>query len=80
MRKNLVVGILKETRQWERRAPLVPKDVDWLVKRGVSVEIESSRQRFFKDQEYRKQGARIVNKIQNTLRTFFFTTMAISAS
>ncbi|MCQ9205684.1 MAG: hypothetical protein NG737_05165 [Omnitrophica bacterium] len=64
MRKNLIVGILKETKQWEYRAPLVPSDVRWLVKLGVGVEVESSPERIFRDQEYKKSGARIVNKIQ----------------
>ncbi|MGD2279161.1 MAG: hypothetical protein PVH45_03580 [Candidatus Omnitrophota bacterium] len=64
MRKNLVVGILKEEKnEWERRAPLTPADVKWLVKRGVDVEVESSPIRVFKDQVYRKAGAKIVKKL-----------------
>lgn len=64
MREHLVVGILRETREYEHRAPLVPSDVGWLVDRGVSVEIEHSSRRFFNDREYRKNGARVVDKIQ----------------
>ncbi|MGB2661340.1 MAG: hypothetical protein WBD04_03015, partial [Candidatus Omnitrophota bacterium] len=64
MRKNLVVGILKEEKsEWEGRAPLTPSDVRWLVEKGVGVEIESSPKRVFKDHAYRKRGAKIVNKI-----------------
>jgi alpha-aminoadipic semialdehyde synthase len=64
MRKHLIVGILRETKGFEHRAPLVPSDVEWLVDRGVKVEVESSSNRIFKDQEYKKNGARIVKKIE----------------
>ena len=64
MRENLIVGILKETKEWEHRSPLVPSDVEWLVNRGVSVEVERSVHRVFSDHEYRKNGARLVDKIQ----------------
>ncbi|MFQ5713279.1 MAG: hypothetical protein ACE5GU_04550 [Candidatus Scalinduaceae bacterium] len=38
MRKSLVVGILPESKNaWERRAPLKPKDVTWLVKKKMKV-------------------------------------------
>jgi len=65
MRKNLVVGILRETREWEHRAPLVPSDVEWLVNRNIRVEVEHSPNRVFTDHEYKKNGARIVDKIQH---------------
>ncbi|MFC1599371.1 hypothetical protein ACFL2W_01145 [Candidatus Omnitrophota bacterium] len=64
MRKNLVVGILRETKQWEHRAPLVPNDVSWLIKRGISVEVESGSKRAFTDQEYKKKHARIVDRLR----------------
>jgi alpha-aminoadipic semialdehyde synthase len=67
MRKNLVVGILRETKEQEHRAPLVPSDVEWLVDRGIGVEVEKSRNRFFKDSEYRKNGARIVERFREAL-------------
>ncbi|MFQ5952611.1 MAG: hypothetical protein ACE5JK_04300 [Candidatus Omnitrophota bacterium] len=64
MRKNLVVGILKEEKnEWERRSPLTPSDVKWLVKRGIDVEVESSPIRVFRDQAYRRSGAKVVDKI-----------------
>lgn len=65
MRKNLCVGILRETKGFEKRVPLTPRDVSWLIKRGVGVEAESSPTRIFKDREYKKNGARIVPKIRN---------------
>jgi len=60
MRRNLFVGILKETKEGERRVPLTPQDVNWLIKRGIGVEVESSKDRVFKDAEYREYGATIV--------------------
>jgi len=63
MRKSLVVCILRETKYKEYRAPLTPKDVGWLIRRGIDVEVESSPTRIFKDQEYQNYGARIVDKI-----------------
>jgi saccharopine dehydrogenase (NAD+, L-lysine-forming) len=65
MRDHLVVGILRETKTFEHRAPLVPSDVEWLVDRGVSVEVERSPHRAFRDGEYRKNGARIVDRIES---------------
>jgi len=64
MRRNLVVGILRETKEWERRTPLTPSSVGWLIKRGIEVEIESSSKRIFSDQQYRKSGARILGKFR----------------
>ena len=65
MRKSLCVGILRETKKYEKRAPLTPQDVKWLTRKGISVEVESSPQRVFKDSEYAKNGARIVRKFRN---------------
>lgn len=65
MRDHLAVGILRETKGFEHRTPLVPSDVEWLVKRGVTVEVESSPHRAFQDGEYSACGARIVEKIEN---------------
>ena len=64
MRRNLCVGILKEAKEEERRAPLTPQDVNWLIKRGINVEIESSRSRIFKDWEYRKAGSRVLTRFR----------------
>ena len=64
MRKSLCVGILRETREEEKRAPLTPQDVKWLVKRRIKVEVEASRGRIFKNIEYRKSGARVVDRFR----------------
>jgi alpha-aminoadipic semialdehyde synthase len=65
MRRNLCIGILREAKESERRAPLTPQDVRWLVKRGVRTEVESSHTRVFKDIEYKKSGAKILGKVRN---------------
>ena len=65
MRKNLVVGILRETdNKWERRTPLTPRDVKWLMKKGIRVEVESSQGRVFKDEQYKKQGAKVLDRLR----------------
>lgn len=64
MRKSLVVGVLKETRPREFRAPLTPADVLWLKKHKIAVEVESSPQRIFKDREYKRYGAKIVDRFK----------------
>ncbi|ODS31342.1 MAG: hypothetical protein SCARUB_03537 [Candidatus Scalindua rubra] len=65
MRKSLVVGILPESKNiWERRAPLRPRDVAWLVKKKIKVEVASSPLRIYKDSQYRRSGAKIVTKFQ----------------
>lgn len=39
----IIVGILPESKnEWERRTPLTPKDVSWLVKRKIPVGVASS--------------------------------------
>ena len=65
MRKNLVVGILKERgKKGERRAPLTPLHVRRLVKKGIKVEVESSKTRVFSDGEYKKAGAEVLDKFK----------------
>ena len=65
MIKSLVVGILREDKnEWEKRAPLSPSDVKWLVDRGISVEVESDPKRVFSDKEYRAKGARVLDRFK----------------
>jgi len=65
MRKNLVLGILREVySSSEYRAPLTPTDVKWLIKKGVKVEVESSGVRIFKDQQYKKVGAKVLDRFR----------------
>lgn len=54
------VGIRKENRDAETRAPLTPEQVRWLIKREVlMVNLEGSEQRCFSDRDYRAAGARL---------------------
>jgi len=65
MKSNLVIGILKETRSTsECRAPLTPKDVALLIKKGIEVEVESDAKRIFDDSAYKKAGAKIVKELK----------------
>ena len=64
MRKNLVVGIIREENIREKRAPLTPSDVRWLGDRGIRFEIESNPTRVFDDEEYRKAGAKVVKRVE----------------
>ncbi|MFQ5788759.1 MAG: hypothetical protein ACE5H1_12380, partial [Thermodesulfobacteriota bacterium] len=60
-----MVGILPESKnEWERRTPLTPKDVAWLVKRKITVEVASSPLRIYKDSQYIRSGAKIITKFQ----------------
>ena len=65
MKKKLCIGLLKETKIGERRTPITPQDVKWLIKKGLKVEVESNPLRIFKDREYKKAGAKIVQKFKN---------------
>ncbi len=63
-RKKLVVGILKEQNKSEKRAPLTPSDIKWLVERGIKVEVEANPLRIFSDNEYRKVAAEVVKSFK----------------
>lgn len=65
MRRYHTIGILRETKRFEHRAPLVPHDVKWLIKRGLTVEVEKSRKRIFEDSEYREAGAVILDRVRD---------------
>jgi len=64
MRSPLVVGILREAKPGEARAPLTPHDAAWLRKRKIEIEVESNPARIFKDAEYQKAGARVVDRFR----------------
>jgi len=48
-----------ETKKHERRTPLTPEDARSLVERNHHLHVESSPDRIFKDEEYRKAGCAI---------------------
>ena len=56
-----IIGIRREDKnRWEKRAPLVPADVQELrEKHGIETIVQPSDIRIFPDEEYRSAGARI---------------------
>ena len=56
------VWIRSESRDTERRAPVVPADVPMLLDAGFEVTVEESRQRVFTDDEYAAAGATVVGE------------------
>ncbi|MDP8298535.1 MAG: hypothetical protein P9L88_01325 [Candidatus Tantalella remota] len=61
-RRPLIIGIPQEARDSERRAPLTPSNVKWLIDQGLKVEVVSCPKRIFEDKEYRDAGATVVKK------------------
>ncbi len=58
------IGIRHEDKyEMERRTPLVPEHVKELVNKGIEVYVEKSPKRVFKDEEYEKAGAVLVDKL-----------------
>jgi Alanine dehydrogenase/PNT, N-terminal domain len=59
-----ILGIRREDKsRWERRTPLVPRDVARLVESGVTVHVESSPNRCVPDAEFAAAGAVIVEEL-----------------
>ncbi|MCK4311910.1 MAG: hypothetical protein KAW88_04170, partial [Candidatus Cloacimonetes bacterium] len=60
------LGIHKETKnKWERRVPLNPKSVKKLIDKGFEVFVQPSGIRIYKDEEYRRVGAKISNDLSS---------------
>ncbi len=52
------IGIRREDKnRWEARVPLIPDDVEKLIRRGVEVRLQPSSIRTYSDVEYRRVGA-----------------------
>ncbi|HYF71747.1 MAG TPA: hypothetical protein VD864_02940, partial [Nocardioides sp.] len=56
------VWIRSESRDTERRAPIVPADVPVLLDAGIEVTVEESPQRIFGAEEYAAAGASVVDE------------------
>ncbi len=58
---NIRIGIRREDKnEWERRVPLVPADVEELVRReDLSFVVQPSERRAFPDADFEKAGARL---------------------
>jgi len=65
-RMNNIIGIRHEDKYvMERRIPLTPKHVKYLIKnQNLEVLVESSPKRIFKDEEFEKAGAIITNDLK----------------
>ena len=63
---SIVVGIRHEDKYlMERRAPIVPKHVEWLVKHyNIDIVVQSSDKRVFKDEEFIKAGAKVAKDLK----------------
>lgn len=60
------IGIRYEDKYvMERRVPLVPDHVKELIDKGLDFEVVKSPKRIFKDEEYERVGAQIVDEIRN---------------
>lgn len=57
----MVIGIRREDKnQWEKRTPLIPEDVKYLIESlGVKVIVQPSEIRVYNDEEFKKAGAEI---------------------
>jgi alpha-aminoadipic semialdehyde synthase len=52
------IGIRREDKnRWEARVPLIPDDVDRLIRQGIEVWLQPSSIRTYSDDDYRKVGA-----------------------
>ncbi len=60
-----IIGIRREDKnQWERRVPIVPEDVKFLLDEfNIKTEIQPSKIRAFQDKEYEKVGALVKEKL-----------------
>ena len=62
-----ILGIRKEDKnKWERRTPLIPKDIGELIeKHACQFIVQSSDIRAFSDSEFKNEGAIIENNLEN---------------
>ncbi len=63
---SIVIGIRHEDKyEMERRVPIVPKHIEWLVKHyNIDVVVQSSEKRVFKDEEFIKAGAKVAKELK----------------
>ena len=69
MAEKITVGILRERDKSENRVSLVPKDVNLLIKMGLSVELEdgAGERAGFLNQDYENVGAQISKKLTDKI-------------
>jgi alpha-aminoadipic semialdehyde synthase len=68
----MIIGIRRaDKNDWEQRVPLIPEDVKYLKdKYGIRTLIQPSEIRAYKNEEYEKAGAEVVEDIQNANTIF----------
>ncbi len=61
------IGIRQEDKNpWERRSPLIPSHARELIhEHNIYIDIESSSNRIFSDEDFAREGARIVDSLQD---------------
>lgn len=69
-RKQLIIGVPKETQQYENRVPLTPQSVQVLVSNGhiVFIETNAGKVANYTDLDYSEAGATIVNNKEEIFR------------
>ena len=65
MKKNLIVSIIREARLDENRAPFTPYQTAILKKKfpNLRILVQTSKNRCFRDEEYLKAGADIMEDV-----------------
>jgi alpha-aminoadipic semialdehyde synthase len=78
---SIVIGIRHEDKyKMERRVPIVPKHVEWLVKhQNIDIVVQSSEKRVFKDDEFTKAGAKVAKELKRCPIIFGVKEISISA-
>ena len=69
MSEKITVGILKEKDKSENRVSLVPRDVNLLIKMGLSVELENGagEKAGFLNKHYENVGAKVSKKLSDEI-------------
>ncbi|KQC15162.1 MAG: hypothetical protein APR63_04290 [Desulfuromonas sp. SDB] len=59
-----IIGMRREDKGlWEKRAPLIPEDVEKLTAQGYKIMVQPSEYRIFPEHQYKKAGAQIVDDL-----------------
>ena len=61
------IGIIKESRPDESRAPIAPSQVSQIIEQypGINIFVQPCDKRTFKNKEYEKYGAKILDDLNN---------------
>ena len=61
------IGIIKESRSDESRAPIAPSQVSQIIEQypGINIFVQPCDKRTFKNEEYEKYGAKILDNLNN---------------